>query len=99
MRAFTHASAVVVASAVTLGELLQRVYGVAMTPLSPSVLPEVDPVAIRARLSSMLPGPVDASRLPQMPAAWAEYARRNGLYPEQQQQRGVLERLQQGGAR
>ena len=67
-----------------------------MTPLPASWLPEVDPGAVKARLASMLPGPVDASGLPQMPAAWAEYARRNGLYPEQQQQRGALERLQAG---
>jgi hypothetical protein len=64
-----------------------------MTPLPASALPEVDPVALKAKLASMLPGPVDVSGLPQMPAAWAEYARRRGLYPEQ---RGVLERLQEG---
>lgn len=83
----------------TLGELLQRAYGVAMTPLPRSWLSEVDPAAVKARLSSMLPGPVDASGLPQMPAAWAEYARREGLYPEQRGG-GVLEQMQQrGGAR
>lgn len=81
----------------TLEELLRRAYGAAMTPLSPSMLPEVDSSAVKARLGALLPGPVDVSGLPQMPAAWAEYARRNGLYPEQR--RGVLEQLQQGGAR
>lgn len=79
----------------TLEELLRRAYGAAMTPLPASWLPEVDPGVVKARLASMLPGPVDASGLPGMPAAWAEYARRQGLYPEQQQ-RGVLEQLQQG---
>jgi hypothetical protein len=77
----------------TLGELLQRAYGVAMTPLPASVLPDVDPAAVKRRLSEMLPGPVDVSGLPQMPEAWAAYARERGLYPEQ---RGVLERMQAG---
>lgn len=81
----------------TLEELLRRAYGAAMTPLPRSWLPEVDPVEVKAKLASMLPGPVDVSGLPQMPAAWAEYARRNGLYPEQQ--RGELEQLQHGGQR
>jgi hypothetical protein len=75
----------------TLEELLRRAYGVAMTPLPTGVLPDVDPAAVRARLASMLPGPVDASGLPVMPASWAEYARTRGLYPGQ---RGVLERMQ-----
>jgi hypothetical protein len=75
----------------TLEELLRRAYGVAMTPLPAGVLPDVDPAAVKARLASMLPGPVDASGLPVMPASWAEYARARGLYPEQ---RGVLERMQ-----
>ena len=79
----------------TLEELLRRAYGVAMTPLPSSALPEVDPGAIRARLGALLPGPVDVSGLPQMPAAWAEYARRNGLYPVEQDG-GALERLQAG---
>jgi hypothetical protein len=75
----------------TLEELLRRVYGIAMTPLPNGMLPEVDPAVVKARLSSMLPGSVDVSGLPQMPASWAAYARERGLYPEQ---RGVLERLQ-----
>jgi hypothetical protein len=75
----------------TLEELLRRAYGVAMTPLPAGMLPEVDPVVVKARLASMLPGPVDASGLPQMPEAWKRYALERGLYPEQ---RGVLERMQ-----
>jgi hypothetical protein len=77
----------------TLGELLRRAYGVAMTPLPASALPDVDPVAVKRRLSEMLPGPVDVSDLPQMPEAWRRYAVERGLYPEQ---RGVLERMQAG---
>ena len=97
VRVFTHAGAVAFGGAVTLEELLRRAYGVAMTPLPASALPDVDPAAIRARLGAMLPGPVDVSGLPQMPAAWAEYARQRGLYPEQNAQRGgLLEQLQAG---
>lgn len=77
----------------TLGELLQRAYGMAMTPLPASALPDVDPVAVKARLASMLPGSVDVSGLPQMPEAWRRYALERGLYPEQ---RGVLGGLQAG---
>lgn len=96
MRAITdalHAGAFAFGGGVSLEELLRRAYGAAMTPLPASWLPEVDPGAVRARLSSMLPGPVDASGLPQMPSAWKRYALEQGLYPEQ---RGVLERLQAG---
>jgi hypothetical protein len=75
----------------TLGDLLRRAYGVAMTPLPASALPDIDPVAVKRRLSEMLPGPVDVSGLPQMPEAWRRYAVERGLYPEQ---RGVLERMQ-----
>jgi hypothetical protein len=77
----------------TLGELLRRAYGVAMTPLPASALPDVDPAVVKAKLASMLPGPVDVSGLPQMPEAWKRYAVERGLYPEQ---RGVLERMQAG---
>jgi len=80
----------------TLGELLQRAYGVAMTPLPAGMLPEIDPTVVKAKLASMLPGPVDLSELPQMPEAWRRYALERGLYPEQ---RGVLERMQLGGTR
>jgi hypothetical protein len=75
----------------TLGELLQRAYGLAMTPLPASVLPEVDPAAVKAKLAGMLPGPIDVNGLPQMPEAWKRYAVERGLYPEQ---RGVLQQLQ-----
>jgi len=64
-----------------------------MTPLPASALPEVDPATIRQRLGALLPGPVDASGLPQMPEVWRRYALERGLYPEQ---RGALERLQAG---
>ncbi len=80
----------------TLEELLQRVYGAAMTPLPAGMLPDVDPAAIRARLGAMLPGPVDVSGLPQMPEAWKRYAIERGLYPEQRG--GLLEQLQQRGS-
>lgn len=65
----------------SIGALLRRMYGVAMTPLPQSWLPEIDLGALKARLGSVVPPPVDARGLPQMPAAWAEYARREGLYP------------------
>lgn len=61
--------------------LLERLLRGMMTPLPASWLPEIDLDALKARLGSMVPPPVDASGLPQMPAAWAEYARRQGLYP------------------
>ncbi len=61
--------------------LLERLLRGAMTPLPQEWLPEVDWNALKARLGSMVPGPVDARGLPQMPAEWAEYAKRRGLYP------------------
>lgn len=63
------------------GGLLERLLRGVMTPLPRSMLPEIDLGALKARLGSMVPGPVDVSGLPQMPEAWAEYARRRGLYP------------------
>jgi hypothetical protein len=82
----------------TLGELLRRAYGVAMTPLPASVLPDMDPAAVKAKLASMLPGPVDASGLPQMPEAWKRYALERGLYPEQRVPVAALQQLQQAPA-
>lgn len=64
-----------------------------MTPLPASALPDIDPASVKAKLASMLPGPVDVSGLPQMPEAWRRYALERGLYPEQ---RGVLGGLQAG---
>lgn len=70
----------------TSEEFLDHAYRLLMTPLAGNV-PSLDVAGLMEalkehgrRVGAMTDLP---ERLPQMPAAWAEYARREGMYPEQ----------------
>lgn len=70
------------------GSFLDRAYQLLMTPLPLGMLPSLDisglMAALRehgARVGAMTQLP---AQLPQMPPAWMEYARREGLVPPSQ---------------
>lgn len=84
----------------TSEEFLDHAYRLLMTPLAGNV-PSLDVEGLLAalkehgrRVGALTDLP---EQMPQMPNAWAEYARGRGMYPEQQQQSGGQVPLLPGG--